>query len=103
MMVDLGAERTMAAEREGEYIAIEMKSCLGDSGLTDFYEAFGQYHTYLIALHEVDPDRKLYLATTQHGYNAVFERPVVQLVLRRFPMSFVLVDLLSEEVSQWIH
>lgn len=42
MFLDLGAERIIAAEKDNEKIAIEIKSFIGDSTITDFYEAMGQ-------------------------------------------------------------
>jgi hypothetical protein len=39
--VDLGAERLLAAERAGEKIAVEIKSFLNPSAITDFYGALG--------------------------------------------------------------
>ncbi len=100
--VDLGAERSLAAERQGELIAVEIKSFLGDSPLTDFHQALGQYHSYLIALREIDPDRKLYLAVTEDVHDEVFQRPLVRLILNELPISLLIIDLLAEEVLRWI-
>jgi hypothetical protein len=44
--IDLGAERLLAAERQGEKIAVEIKSFLGDSPLTDYHAALGQFLNY---------------------------------------------------------
>jgi len=41
--VDLALERIVAAEREGEKIAVEIKSFLNPSAITDFYPALGQF------------------------------------------------------------
>ncbi len=35
--IDLGAERLLAAERSGVKIAVEIKTFLGDSPITDYY------------------------------------------------------------------
>lgn len=40
---DLGAERLIAAERTGEKIAVEIKSFLNPSAITDFYAALGKF------------------------------------------------------------
>ena len=43
LSVDLGAEKTIVgAERAGERIAVEIKSFLGPSIMTDFYACLGQ-------------------------------------------------------------
>lgn len=39
--VDLGAEKLIAAEKAGEKIAVEIKSFLNPSAITDFYGALG--------------------------------------------------------------
>ena len=50
--VDLAADRLIAAEREGEKIAVEIKSFLRASTITDFYAALGQFLSYRLALRE---------------------------------------------------
>jgi hypothetical protein len=44
--IDLGAERLIAAERGNERIAVEIKSFMGPSLLTDFHLAMGQFLNY---------------------------------------------------------
>lgn len=39
--IDLGAEKVIAAEREGLKIAVEIKSFLGPSKISEFYGALG--------------------------------------------------------------
>jgi predicted RecB family endonuclease len=39
--IDLGAEKLIAAEKEGQKIAVEIKSFIGHSVITDFYLAIG--------------------------------------------------------------
>lgn len=46
MYIDLGAESIAAAEREGQKIAIEIKSFLGASSISEFHTALGQYFNY---------------------------------------------------------
>ena len=58
-IVDLGAERLILADRGREKIAIEVKSFLNSSAITDFYGALGQFSTYRLALKREDPDRVL--------------------------------------------
>ena len=66
LYVGLGAERTtIAAERDGQKIVIEIKSFLGSSPVRDLEEAVGQYQVYRSVLTEIDPSRVLYLAISQ--------------------------------------
>ena len=39
--IDLGAEKLIAAEKEGQKIAVEIKSFIGHSVITDSYLAIG--------------------------------------------------------------
>jgi hypothetical protein len=41
MYIDLGAEQVLAAERDNQKIAVEIKSFLRTSTITDFYVALG--------------------------------------------------------------
>ena len=66
--IDLGAERLLAAERGHEKIAVEIKSFIGSSTLTEFYRALGQFNLYGRALKNQSPDRILYLALPLAAY-----------------------------------
>ena len=60
--IDLGAEQLLGAERGKEKIAVEIKSFLSDSPLTDYHAALGQFLNYRLALEISEPTRVLYLA-----------------------------------------
>ena len=62
IFIDLGAEKLLTAEKNNQKIAVEFKSFVGLSPLTDFYKALGQYQIYILALRNRYPDRVLYLA-----------------------------------------
>jgi XisH protein len=46
VQIDLGAERLIAAQRESEQIAIEIKTFSNASFITALYEALGKYIVY---------------------------------------------------------
>ena len=48
--IDLAAEMNLAAEKNGEKIAVEIKSFLGKSIISDFHLEMGQYLDYIAAL-----------------------------------------------------
>ena len=62
MFVDLAADQLLLAERETLKIAVEVKSFVGLSTLSDFHLAVGQFLNYRLALEGFEPDRILYLA-----------------------------------------
>ncbi len=57
LAIDLGAEKFIAAERQGIKIAVEIKSFLGPSKITEFYKALGQEDrlSCCIALARIEP------------------------------------------------
>ena len=57
MYVDLGAERLIAAEKQGQRIVIELKSFASVSDLTDLEQALGQYLTYRSVMTRTKQDR----------------------------------------------
>jgi len=61
LQIDLAAESTIAAERDSEKIAVEIKSFIGDSDISAFHTALGQYLNYWQALEEQEVERILYL------------------------------------------
>ena len=66
--IDLAAERLIAAERGEEKIAVEIKSFIGTSAISDFHTALGQFLNYRIMLEVNEPDRLLYLAVPVEAY-----------------------------------
>lgn len=60
--IDIGAEKIIAAERGNEKIAVEVKSFLGYSNISEFHVAVGQFINYRSILEDEQPDRTLYLA-----------------------------------------
>lgn len=46
LYLDIGAEKLLGAEREGCKIAVEIKSFVGLSSLTEFHLALGQFLNY---------------------------------------------------------
>jgi len=101
VFVDLGAERVIAAERNDEKIAVEIKSFLGHSAIQEFERALGQYFLYLSFLEETEPERKLYLAISAAVHENIFSRKSIQLMIRKHRIALIVVDLSNEEVVIW--
>src|SRR5215218_9808497 len=73
LFIDLAAERLLAAERDEQRIAVEIKSFLGRSPINDLQNALGQYALYLSVLEVIDPQRKLYLAIGKTSYDELVQ------------------------------
>ncbi|NJK52725.1 MAG: fatty-acid oxidation protein subunit alpha [Leptolyngbyaceae cyanobacterium SU_3_3] len=82
--IDLGAEQILAAERLGQKIAVEIKSFLGDSPMTDYHAALGQLLNYQLALELSELNRSLYLAVPVAVHQSFFQREFAQLSVERY-------------------
>jgi XisH protein len=72
LYADLAAEKSIAAERQGQKIVVEIKSFVGKSMMYDFHGAIGQYVVYLSLLQLTEPDYALYLAIDDIVYETFF-------------------------------
>jgi hypothetical protein len=68
VQVDLAGEKLIATEQDCEKIAVEIKSFLGASTISEFYMAIGRCFSYRVALREEEPERSLYLAIPVFAY-----------------------------------
>ncbi|MEI6441657.1 MAG: XisH family protein [Nostocales cyanobacterium ELA583] len=102
LQIDLAAETTIAAERDLEKIAVEIKSFIGDSDISSFHTALGQYLNYSQALEEQEPNRIVYLAIPFETYYDFFQLPFIQRMLQRYQVKLMIYDPKQEEVRQWI-
>ncbi|MEC4812318.1 MAG: XisH family protein [Scytonema sp. PMC 1069.18] len=100
--IDLGAEQLLAAERGEEKIAVEIKTFLSDSPLTDYHAALGQFLNYRLALEISEPNRILYLAVPIGVYESFFKREFAQISVERYQIKQIVYDPIQEVILQWI-
>lgn len=103
LRIDLGAEKLVAAEKNGNRIAVEIKSFLGPSVISDFHVALGQFLNYRLALEAQESDRILYLAVPEETYATFFHLPFAQLAVQRYQLKLIVYDAVQEEIIQWIN
>lgn len=101
VFVDLGAERTLAAEKGGEKIAVEIKSFLGPSDIRDLEVAIGQYAFYRSLLARFEPDRKLFLAVPQNVFASTLDEPIARPVIEDLEVAFIAFDPQQEIIIKW--
>lgn len=101
MLIDLGAEKLLAAEKNGQTIAVEIKSFVRSSAISEFHTAVGQYRNYYLALLSDDPERALYLAVPEDAYNKFFRLTFVQEALQFNSVSLLVYDAQKEIVVKW--
>lgn len=103
LQVDLGAERLLAAEKGDEKIAVEIKSFLGRSLITEFHLAVGQFLNYRVAMKAQSPERVLFLAVLFDVWEEFFQSELAQLSIREYGLKIIVVDPFKEEITQWIN
>ncbi|MGL6340253.1 MAG: element excision factor XisH family protein [Waterburya sp.] len=102
LYVDLGAEKLIAAEKENQKIAVEIKSFVGNSQVADLQQALGQYTLYLDIIEETERERILYLAIRQATFEDIFSEPIGQILLNKKRLKLIVFDAVKEEIVQWI-
>ncbi len=100
--IDLGAEKLIAAEKQEQRIAVEVKSFLADSLVYEFHQVVGQCVDYQVMIEQAAPDRTLYIAVPSNVYYAFFQRPFAQLVIQRIHMNIMVYDIQQEVVEAWM-
>ena len=101
LYIDLGAEQLLAAEKEGEKIAVEIKTFLSPSAISEFHTALGQFINYRFALKADDPQRTLYLAVPREIYDTFFIRQFVQLIIQEYQLKLLIYDTVDEVIVRW--
>ena len=103
LLIDVGAEQPLAAERGTERIAVEIKSFIKLSPIQDLKEALGQYILYEDVLADLPEhsDRTLYLAVREEAFNDVFDNEPTLNILRRRNIRLIVFDPITEVILQW--
>jgi hypothetical protein len=100
--IDLAAEQLLAATRENQKIAVEIKSFISPSNVSDFHMALGQFLNYRDALEIVEPDRQLYLAVRESVYKSFFKRRFIVAAIQRYQLRLIVYDVQQEVIAQWL-
>ena len=99
--IDLGAEKVFAAEKNGQKIAVEVKSFINPSTINDFHNALGQFLNYRLALQMTESDRILYLAVPIDIFNTFFQERFTQAVIEQYNLKILAYDPNIEEIITW--
>jgi hypothetical protein len=102
LLVDLGAERLLAAERGNERIAVEVKTFAGPFEVTDMEQALGQYLLYRSVLSRSDPDRRLVLAMPEEAFDAIITAALGQAIREDYALSILAFDVEEEVIRKWL-
>ena len=99
--VDLGAEKSIAAEKGGRRIAVEVKTFLGPSDVRELEIALGQYVFYRSLISRVEPDRQLFLAVPLAVYDGILSEPIARPALEDQRVAIMVFDVTQESVVRW--
>ncbi len=103
VLMDIGAELLLGAERDGKRIAVEIKSFIKPSPIQDLKEAIGQFALYTDALADfpAQSDRTLYLAIREETYNELFREETGQRLIQRGRVRLIVFDPVQEMILLW--
>ena len=101
LATDLGADRPIAAEKDHEKIAVEIKSFLNVSQVVDLERALGQYTLYARLLRHQEPERALDLAVPTYAFDGIFSKPVGHVVLDELGVKLMVFSVTGEEELLW--
>lgn len=101
LRADLAADRVISADRGVEKIVVEIKSFISPSPIHELQTALGQFEVYSTYLQLTDSERKLYLAVSEEIWNRFFLREEVSIIVEKYQLPFLIVNIETEEVAQW--
>ena len=99
--IDLAAEKVFAAEKAGQKIAVEIKSFLNPSAVTDFHSTLGQFLNYRLGLQMNEPDRTLYLAIPLDIFESFFQERFTQEAIRQYQVKLIVYEPVQEVIIEW--
>jgi hypothetical protein len=104
MKADLGAERLLAGEKDGQQIVIEVKDFDGASLASELQRMMGQMELYQWALDEQSPGRELFLAVSQAVYDELIHPVSLAFheIVQRKQIKLLIFDETSEVILQWL-
>ncbi|WP_324282137.1 element excision factor XisH family protein [Cyanobacterium aponinum UTEX 3221] len=102
LVADLGAERSLSAQKGNDKIVIEVKSFLNPSFIYDLERAVGQYIIYRNFLKKTAPDHQIYLALSQLVYQSNFDE-TIDIVVKENEIKLIIVDTEKEVITKWIN
>lgn len=100
--IDLAAEKLLAADLNGRKIAVEIKSFVSSSNVSEFHTTLGQFLNYRDALEVVEPERTLYLAVRSTVYESFCRRQFIAGAVNRYRLRLVIYDVQGEVIAQWL-
>ena len=89
-------------KKRGE-IAVEVKSFISVSAISEFHKALGQFINYRTDMSQKEPDCIMYLAVPNTIYETFFKLELIQIIIKIQNIKLIIYDPNREEISQWIN
>jgi XisH protein len=102
LFVDLGAEKLIAAEKGSAKIAVEVKSFLGKSIISETQDAIGQFLMYQVVMSEFEANRVLYLAIEEEIFDNAFSDALKILLLEKLHIKLLIFRASEEGIVKWL-
>jgi XisH protein len=99
--VDLGAEKMIAAEKNGQRIAVEIKSFANPSHISEFETALGQISIYRWILKKEESEYVLFLAIPQFAFDTFFQKPLITEIIHGEKINLLIFNHLTNTVESW--
>ncbi len=101
LYVDLAAERMVAAVKDNQQIAVEIKSFVGRSVTADLEQALGQFVLYYLVMQIQDSERVLFLAVPDDIFYSLFEGEKGKILLSDKRLKVLGFSTETEEIIGW--
>ncbi|MEC4815267.1 MAG: element excision factor XisH family protein [Scytonema sp. PMC 1069.18] len=100
--IDLAAQKLIEAEKDGRRIAVEIKSFVGDSNMTAFQKALGQFLVYVKAVKKQLLEWTVYLAIPVDIYNGFFLRfDFIREMVEEYDLKLIVFHPGTKEIVLW--
>lgn len=103
LYIDLGAEKVLAAEQAGKKIAVEIKSFVQNSAISEFYTALGQFISYRTLLLDQYSEYVLYLAVPVDTYTSFFSTQLAQSIINSQQLKLIVYKPQQEVIERWVN
>jgi hypothetical protein len=102
LYIDLAAEKLLVADRQNQRIAVEVKSFIGKSTMTELEKAVGQYMLYRHSLTVQQSDRQLYLAIPTDVYKEFTQDKLIPIMQGSMGIKLLVYNPVSQTIVTWL-
>lgn len=100
--IDLAAQKFIQAEKDGQRIAVEIKSFLSESNMTAFQKALGQFLVYVKAVRKELLEWTVYLAIPVDIYNGFFLKfDFIWEIVEEYDLKLIVFNPETKEIVLW--